>query len=293
MARALRIEFENAVYHVTSPGDRREPIFVDDADRLALLGIAALGFERFDATALAYCLMGNHYHFVLQTRQANLSRLMRHINANYSQSFNRRHGLVGHVFQGRFKAIVVDTDAYLLEVCRYVDLNPVRANMVAAPGDWRWSSYLAHTGAVERPYWLSSTLLYEQLAPLTPLQDGPARYPVFVAQGQGVRLWDEALKGQIYLGDDDFAVRTQARALGSTGAVQSVEVPKTQRRPVRLPLASYLANDLPAAERDLGILQAFRTGGYTQTEIARHCGLSISRVSRIVKAGEIGAKGKT
>ena len=219
--------------------------------------------------------------------------LMRHINANYSQSFNRRHGLVGHVFQGRFKAIVVDTDAYLLEVCRYVDLNPIRANMVAAPGDWRWSSYLAHTGAVERPHWLSSTLLYEQLAPLTPLQDGLARYPVFVAQGQGVRLWDEALKGQIYLGDDDFAVRTQARVLGSTGAVQSVEVPKAQRRPVRLPLASYLANDLPAAERDLGILQAFRTGGYTQTEIARHCGLSISRVSRIVKAGEMGAKGKT
>ncbi|WP_199724763.1 transposase [Noviherbaspirillum saxi] len=102
------------MYHVTSRGDRHEPIF---------------------AVVFAYCLMGNHYHFVLQTRQPNLSRLMRHINGVYTQSCNRRHGKTGHLFQGRFKAVLVDEEAYRLEVCRYVDLNPVRAGMVKRPQD--------------------------------------------------------------------------------------------------------------------------------------------------------------
>jgi len=96
----------------------------------------AQALSGFDAEALAYCLMGNHYHFVLHTRQANLSLLMRHINGVYTQSYNRGHHKVGHLFQGRFKAIRVDRDAYLLEVCRYVDLNPVRARMVPKPQDW-------------------------------------------------------------------------------------------------------------------------------------------------------------
>ena len=133
MARPLRIEFPGAVYHVTARGERREPIFVDDEDRRALLEIVAQALSRFDAEVLSYCLMGNHYHFVLHTRQGKLSLLMRHINGVYTQAFNRRHNKVGHLFQGRFKAILVDRDAYLLEVCRYVDLNPVRARMVRKP----------------------------------------------------------------------------------------------------------------------------------------------------------------
>ena len=135
MSRPLRIEFPGAVYHPTSRGDRREPIFVDNDDRQALLSIVAHALDRFDAVALAYCLMGNHFHFVLHTRAANLSRLMRHINGVYTQACNRRHGLVGHLFQGRFKAVLVHTESHLLEVCRYVDLNPVRVRMVREPGD--------------------------------------------------------------------------------------------------------------------------------------------------------------
>ena len=106
MSRPLRIEFPGAIYHVTSRGDRREPIFLDDEDRRALLEVVAQAMQRFDAQALAYCLMGNHYHFVLQTHLANLSRLMRQINGVYTQAFNRRHGKVGHLFQGRFKAVL-------------------------------------------------------------------------------------------------------------------------------------------------------------------------------------------
>jgi hypothetical protein len=91
--------------------------------------------------------MGNHYHLVLHTRQANLSRFMRHLNGVYTQSFNRRHVLVGHLFQGRFKAILVDRDAYLLTLCRYVERNPVAASLVRQPADWAWSSCRAHLRA--------------------------------------------------------------------------------------------------------------------------------------------------
>ena len=110
MARPLRIEFADAVYHVTARGNRQEPIFVDDADRRLFLDLLDQAFERFDASALAYCLMGNHYHLVLRTRQPNLSALMRHVNGIFTQRMNRRHGKVGHLFQGRFKAILVDGD---------------------------------------------------------------------------------------------------------------------------------------------------------------------------------------
>src|SRR5436190_16688153 len=136
MARPLRIEFPDAIYHVTSRGDRCEPIFADDRDRGALMACVATGLSRFNAGLLAYCLMGNHYHFVLQTREANLSSLLRHINGVYAQRFNRRHSTVGHLFQGRFHAVLVDRDAYLLEVCRYVELNPVRAGLVSDPAAW-------------------------------------------------------------------------------------------------------------------------------------------------------------
>ncbi len=136
MARALRIEYPGALYHVTSRGDRREAIFGDDDDRERFLELLGQAMDRFDATVMAYCLMGNHYHLVLHTRQANLSRLMRHINAVYSQALNWRHGRVGHVFQGRFKAIIVDREDYLLALCRYVEVNPVRASMVEEAGCW-------------------------------------------------------------------------------------------------------------------------------------------------------------
>ena len=117
MARPLRIEFPGAVHHVTSRGDRRDSIFEDDVNRLALLDVLGSGLERFDGCALAWCFMGNHDHFVLQTRQPNLSLPMRHINGVYTQRFNQRHRKVGHWFQGRFKAVLVDRAAvwgYLL-----------------------------------------------------------------------------------------------------------------------------------------------------------------------------------
>ena len=193
MARPLRIEFPGAVYHVTSRGDRREAIFEDDADREALLGVVAQTMARFDACVLAYCLMDNHYHFVLHTRRGNLSQLMRQLNGVYTQLYNRRHGKVGHLFQGRFKGILVDENAYLLEVCRYVDLNPVRARIIRDPGKWQWSSYRAHTCQESPPAWLDTVavhayLLGREARTGADQRRAAASYVKLVAAGKGIKL---------------------------------------------------------------------------------------------------------
>lgn len=128
-SRSLRIEFEGALYHVTTRGDRGETIFDDDTDRSALRATIAQAMGRFDATTFAHFSMGMHHHLVLSTQRPNLSRLMRYINGIYAQIYSRRHPMVGHLFQGRIKEILVDRNGYVLEVCRYVDLNPVRATV--------------------------------------------------------------------------------------------------------------------------------------------------------------------
>ena len=286
MARPLRIEFSGAIYHVTSRGDRREAIFEDDVDRRSFLEVVAQALQRFDAVALAYCLMDNHYHFVIHTRRANLSRLMRQINGIYTQAYNRRHHKVGHLFQGRFKGILVDRDAYLLEVCRYVDLNPVRARAVRTPRNWPWSSYAAHAGAASAPQWLDTASVHGYVLgrPAVTRRDtikAADRYVALVAAGKGVALWDQALSQQIYLGDQDFIDRMQAKL--DPAKVSSKEIPRQQRRAKSKPLQHYLDQ---AADRDAGIMLALREGHYSLTAIADAVGLSLSRVSRIVKWGE-------
>jgi REP element-mobilizing transposase RayT len=284
MSRPLRIEFAGALYHVTSRGDRREPIFDDDADRADLLDTFSQGLARFDAACLAYCLMGNHYHLVVRTNQPNLSRFMRHVNGVYTQRFNRRHCKVGHVFQGRFNAILVDRDAYLLEVCRYVDLNPVRAGLVQRPEDWPWSSYRAHAGVAPVPTWLATDELHRHVAPEARQCDRPRKYSEFVARGCGMNLWDAALRGQIFLGDLRFVRRMQAdRAATLSDGATSREVPRAQRCASVKPLVEYLAHK---QGRDAGIAAAFLQGGYTQSAIAAALGLSASSVSRLIARAE-------
>jgi len=287
MTRPLRIEFPGAVYHVTSRGDRREPIFDDDVDRQAFIDVVALALKRFDACALAFCLMDNHYHLVLHTRQPNLSALMHLVNGVFTQAYNRRHAKVGHLFQGRFKAILVDRDAYLLEVCRYVDLNPVRAAMVADPAQWPWSSYQVHTGLVAGLPWLDTSAVHGYLLGYDVASGrdsalAASRYAALVAQGKDVRLWDEALKGQIYLGDESFMTRMQALLAPEQAAAS--DVPGIQRRPPPLSLEQFL-NHHP---RNEAIARAHIVGGHSMSAIAKAVGLSVSRVSRIVRGWEAG-----
>ena len=288
MSRPLRIEFPGAVYHVTSRGDRREAIYRDDLDRVAQLEVIAQAMDRFDATVLAYCLMGNHFHLVLHTREANLSRLMRHVNGVYTQHFNRRHGLAGHVFQGRFKAILVDRDAYLLALCRYVERNPVAAKLVAAAADWPWSSYRAHVCQSPTPDWLDSDGLHRYLLgkPVASAQDrrrAALSYAELVtkAQQNDASFWQEALRGQVFLGDEAFVEAMQAKS-----ALQNridKEIPKAQRFRLRT-WQDCLAHCGGDRNRSLHI--AYRECGMTMTDLAQQAGLSVSHVSRLIAAQE-------
>lgn len=154
MSRPLRIEFTGALYHATSRGDGREVIFLGDEDRYLFLDVLSEVVRGFNWAIHAYCLMDNHYHLLIETSEGNLSKGMRQLNGVYTQRFNRRHGRVGHVFQGRYKAILVQKESYLLELARYVVLNPVRARMVRTPDQWPWSSYRATAGLDPAPSWL-------------------------------------------------------------------------------------------------------------------------------------------
>jgi hypothetical protein len=188
-------------------------------------------------------------HLVLQTRGANLSRLMRHVNGVYTQRFNRRHGLVGHLLQGRFKAILVDRDAYLLALCRYVERNPVAAGIVRSAAEWRWSSAQAHLLQVPTPHWLDSEGLHGYLLGRPARGDADrARaasvYAAMLDEAADPSLWQHALRQQVFLGDEDFVRRMLEQAGAATPVSQVANarvrdaggVPLLQRRmPARLP----------------------------------------------------------
>jgi putative transposase len=275
MARPIRIEFEGALYHVTSRGDRREAIYEDDEDRLRFLELLGQVAGGFNWVVHAYCLMSNHYHLLIETPDANLSKGMRQLNGVFTQLSNRRHRRTGHLFQGRYKAILIDADSYLLEVSRYVVLNPVRARMVEDAGDWPWSSYRAMVGATPAPEWLGTEGLLSAFAPSR--AEARQRYMRFVAEGVGAEpIWAH-LNRQIYLGDDAFVTRMQAQAED----VDKIEVPRAQRRPPAPPLEAIAAAH---SNRNDAIVAAHRTGEYSYAQIAEHFGVHFSTVGRLVRS---------
>lgn len=278
------------MYHVTSRGDRREAIYLDDTDRRTQLSVIAQAMDRFDAQVLAYCQMGNHFHLVLHTRRANLSRVMRHVNGVYTQAFNRRHGLVGHLLQGRFKAILVDCNEHLLTLCRYVERNPVAAAMADSPRQWPWSSCQAHLGQVPTPEWLDSDGLHGFVLgrQVTDTRDrclAADRYAALVGQAQPEDdvFWRDALRGQVFLGDEDFVQRMQALAEPERKASRAI--PKKQRHP---PLTWQQCLLRCGGDRNRALATAYRQAGTTMTTLAGHTGLSVSHVSRLIALAEKG-----
>ena len=159
MGRPLRIEYPGAHYHVTSRGNERKDVFKSQKDREQFLSYLESAVSRYEAVIHAYCLMSNHYHLLLETPSGNLSKIMQHINGAYTSYFNVKRKRSGHLFQGRYKAIVIEADEYAQELSRYMHLNPVRAKMVAKPEEYRWSSYLDYIGARKRPEWLDISLI--------------------------------------------------------------------------------------------------------------------------------------
>lgn len=281
MTRPLRLEFPNALYHVTSRGDRREDIFDDDDDRLRFLEILGTVVTNYHWLCHGYCLMNNHYHLVIETLDSNLSKGMRQLNGVYTQASNRRHKRSGHLFQGRYKAILVDKDPYLLELVRYVVLNPVRAKgMVRRLEDWPWSSYWAMVGAAPKPAWLTTDWLLSQFG--TQRKFAMKRYRQFVMDGvQRERAIWSNLKGQIYLGDETFVSTVQKRI----GKEQDdLNIPKKQKRPIAKPLAEIV---IQTNGRNTAIIAAYNTGVYSQREIGEYFQLHPSTVGVIIRESKI------
>jgi putative transposase len=162
MGRAWRIEYEGALYHILSRGNEQKDIFYDDQDRLLFLSTIGEMSERFEIDVFAYVLMGNHYHMLLKTNRANLSKSMQWLGVTYTRRFNLRHFRSGHLFQGRYKSIIVQNDSYLMRLSCYIHRNPLRAGIVNRLADYRWSSYKAYAYGDKAPDWLITKQIFSQ-----------------------------------------------------------------------------------------------------------------------------------
>ncbi len=285
MSRPLRLEFAGALYHVTSRGDHREKIYLDDNDRRTFLDLLGKEILQQHWLCYAYCLMDNHYHVLIETPEPNLVQGMRRLNGVYTQSFNRRHRRVGHVFQGRYKAILVDKENYLLELCRYIVLNPIRAKIVTTAAKWPWSSYRATAGETLPPKWLAANKVVSFFC------GRRSSYRKFVAEGMTQPSIWEHLNGQIYLGEEEFLGRMQKLvdrrpARGITKAQRKPSTPSVDEIVNRVGSA-YGISASQVLDRNHG--EAYRLAAYLMRrvgnlplgDVARRMGVSPARISQI------------
>jgi putative transposase len=271
MTRPLRICIPGGIYHVIARGNDRGVIYLDDADRFAFLRTLAHVVDRFGWLCHAYCLMGNHFHLVVETPRPNLPSGMRQLNGRYAQGFNDRHGRCGHVFQARYRSILVQKDGHLLALCRYVVLNPVRAGLCRDPGAYFWSSYRATAGrAAAEPFLVTDWILGTFSATRNSAQE---RYRAFVAEG----------------GTDALGAMVRGERLGDTKLLTErfghdppiAEIPRVQVDPLPPTLAQIFAGDSRAP-----VLAAYCRHGYTLRAIAEHLGCHYSTVSRRLRREE-------
>jgi putative transposase len=273
MARPLRIEFPGALYHVTSRGDRRKRIYADAFDCHAWLDVLSFVCARHRFQVHAYCLMPNHYHLLLETIEGHLSSGMQQMNGMYSQAFNRRHRVVGHLFQGRYKAILCEKQSYLKELARYIVLNPVRAKLADSADAWEWSSQGMVMGRVPAPVWFDSKYLLSHFGP----DRGAAllAYREFVLAGLDAKRPLDDVMHQMVLGQfDHLENEGQLNELLRNG-----ELSRTQRKALVRPLEAFFEH---CTDQKLAMCDAYASQGYTMGEIARYCGVSTKTVSRAV-----------
>lgn len=281
MARPLRIEFSGALYHVTSRGDRQEAIFLRDGDRLAWLDALGAMCERFNIVVHGFCQMTNHYHVIVETPDANLSRGMRQLNGAYTQRFNRQHGVAGHLFQGRYHAVLIDKHSHLLELARYVVLNPVRAGLAPSAQQWPWSSYRYVDDALAAPAWLDTEWTLGQFG--APRAIALQRYRQFVAAGMGQPNPLENLRHQLLLG----AAAIDGAQARPAALLESREISRTQRRSLALPLEAYRSH---YPQRDEAMAQAYQSGAYSMAQIGQYFGVNYMTVSRAVRRAEAASR---
>ncbi len=280
MARPLRIEYEGAVYHITSRGNERKPIFKDEKDQELFLNILGKVSKQYNWYCHAYCLMKNHYHLIIETPEGNLSKGMRQLNGVYTQLFNKRHKRAGHVFQGRYKAILIQKDSHLIETCRYVVLNPVRAKAVKKPEEWKGSSYRGIVG-IEKPHsCLTTEWILGQFARRKSL--AAKKYREFVEAGIGGEIIWKDVKGQSILGKEDFV---ESLIDYVKGYRDIKEIPKSQRYISRPGLDILFSEDIKEnrTKRKKKAIEAVERYGYSQKEVADYLGIHYSVVSKLLK----------
>jgi len=234
MARALRIEYPGAWYHVMNRGQSRRTIFSDDDQRRCFLSLLGDASERFDADWHAYCLMGNHYHLLLRTPAGNLQRIMRHINGVYTQHYNRTEGRDGPLFRGRYKAVLVDAEAYWIQLSRYIHRNPLQAGLVRTLARYRWSSYPAYIGEAKRPEWLNCAYVLGAIA----RRNARARYRAYVesdSEDEEVAGFYAQRRHSAILGGERFRGRLRPKG-------KAIDVPE-----LRTARPRYSAQDIAVA----------------------------------------------
>lgn len=251
MSRSPRKQFANALYHVTSRGNRGAVIYRTDDDFLRWQDILGATVDKYDFLVHSYCQMPNHFHLLVETPQANLAAGMAYLNGQYCQKFNWRHELTGHVIQGRYYALPIEREAHLLEASRYISLNPVRARLAAHPVAWRWSSYAAFAGKVNPPAWLHAEWMLSQFGK-GDLASRRLAYAEFVLQGIG-------------LGDP--LADLLPRPTTNIALPSSMDA---EQRHLHLP------------GRNEAIRHAFVSGGHSVSAIARHFGISPRAVRRVI-----------
>lgn len=221
--------------------------------------------------------MTNHYHLLIETPEGNLGQGMRQLNSAYSQYYNRRHSLVGHVTQGRYKAILVQKDSYLRELARYIVLNPVRAGIVDAPENWEWSSHRFMLGEEPAPSWLAIDWLLTCFGP--DKVAGTLAYQAFVMAGIDAESPLKNVSFQCILGDEAFVTEHRRSAEEPV----SREIARRQRRAFAMSLEEYALKFVP---RDIAMAQAYRSTAFSMGQIAAYFGVSVRTVSRAVAALE-------
>lgn len=277
MARALRIELPGGLYHIMSRGNAKAPIFIDDRDRIKFIDILAKTVMDHRWVCHAYCLMGNHYHLLVETPEANLSAGMHLLNGMYTQAFNHRHHRTGHVYEGRFRSNLVEKGAYFLELSRYIVLNPVRAGLTDRPEEYHWSSYPATCGTIPRPGFLHTDWILEQFgSSRTPAVNAYVRFVNDALSSTGTT--DEDL--QPIIGSKSFVEKMKSHLQGYCQEKEKVSPTKASGKIVLEDL--FGTGTLSKRERNLRIVKACIEYGYTKNEIAEATGLHGSSISRII-----------
>ena len=313
MARAWRIQYGGAYYHVLSRGNEGRDIFFDDGDRELFLHTLGETSDRFTIDVFAFVLMSNHYHLLLRTNLPNLSKAMQWLGLTYTRRLNNRLGRYGHLFQGRFKAMVVENDAYMVELSCYIHRNPLRAKMVKRLIEYRWSSYPVYAYGKKGPDWLKTDLILSHFG----RRGGYKAYREKVQDyaGEESRLWEDFRHGLI-LGSDGFvegirqsrggaaAHKEIPQQKGVLGSIDLMEVVKQALALLGREVGEYSPGQRVRGEmkrdRDLVIHALWQNGMFQNAEIGQLFGLSYSAVSHIAKdlkeqvrkAPQLGSKAK-